>query len=171
MKTQGYGCIIFTASTAAFYSKLGQEKYNAAKPALLDLSKALFIDGASKKVYSYVLAPIANSHLTENIFDEDNLKGTTSKFFVPLVIKLYDEHSHESGRIFEMDASWFAKLRTLCSRGVAFGVKEPVSTERIIQHWDDYSDFSPSEPVEDINSTFAAINKSIGLELIAITRK
>ena len=167
MQAQGYGRIIFTTSAAGIYGNFGQANYSAAKSALLGLGKTLAIEGARKNIYSNVVAPIAGSRLTETIWDDDILRATSPEYVVPLVVKLCDENSQENGGVFEVGASWFAKVRTERSQGVAFGVNDFVSAEQVAQRWDDICDFSQSEPAEDIGSTFVAVGKMVGLDLLA----
>ncbi|WOH38596.1 SDR family oxidoreductase [Thalassotalea fonticola] len=167
MQAQGFGRIIFTTSAAGIYGNFGQANYSAAKSALLGLGKTLAIEGARKNVYSNVIAPIAGSRLTETIWDEEILKATSPEYVVPLVIKLCDENSVENGGVFEVGASWFAKIRTERSKGVAFGVENNVSAEQVASRWADICNFEQSEPALDIGSTFVAVGDMVGLDLLA----
>ncbi|WNC73825.1 SDR family oxidoreductase [Thalassotalea psychrophila] len=167
MQAQGFGRVIFTTSAAGIYGNFGQANYSAAKSALLGLGKTLAIEGARKNVFSNVIAPIAGSRLTETIWDDEILKATSPEYVVPLVIKLCDENSDENGGVFEVGASWFAKVRTERSKGVAFGVKDQVSAEQVASRWEDICDFEQSEPALDIGSTFVAVGNMVGLDLLA----
>ena len=123
MLAQGYGRIIFTTSAAGIYGNFGQANYSSAKSALLGLGRTLAIEGGRKNILSNIIAPIAGSRLTESIWNDDIIKATSPDYVAPLVIKLCDEASKENGSLFEVGASWFAKVRQERSQGVAFGLE------------------------------------------------
>ncbi|MGE8144393.1 SDR family oxidoreductase [Pseudomonas frederiksbergensis] len=167
MREQGFGRIIFTTSAAGLYGNFGQANYSSAKSALLGLGRTLAIEGARNNIYSNVIAPIAGSRLTETIWPEEVLKATSPDYVVPLAIKLCAEDSTENGGVFEVGASWFAKIRTERSKGVAFGIESGVSAEQVAERWSDICDFNNSEPAEDVLSTFNAVGRMVGIDLLA----
>ena len=166
MIAQGFGRIIFTTSAAGIYGNFGQANYSSAKSALLGLGKTLAIEGGRKNVLSNIVAPIAGSRLTETIWPEDVLKATSPDYVVPLVVKLCSEENTENGSVFEAGASWFSKIRTERSKGVAFGIEADVSAEDVAERWDDICDFTDSQPAEGIISTFNAVGDMVGIDLL-----
>ncbi|OUS06148.1 serine/threonine protein kinase [Gammaproteobacteria bacterium 42_54_T18] len=167
MIAQGFGRVIFTTSAAGIYGNFGQANYSSAKSALLGLGKTLSIEGARKNVQVNVIAPIAGSRLTETIWGEDILKATSPDYVVPLVVKLTSEENKDTGGVYEVGASWFAKLRVERSEGYAFGIDNPITAEDVADKWHDICDFSNSEPAESIVSTFNAVGKMVGIDLLA----
>lgn len=166
MVGQGFGRIIFTTSAAGIYGNFGQANYSSAKSALLGLGKTLAVEGGRKNVLSNIVAPIAGSRLTETIWPEQVLKATSPDYVVPLVVKLCSEENQENGSVFEAGASWFAKIRTERSKGVAFGVEADISAEDVAERWNDICDFSDAQPAEGIISTFKAVGEMVGIDLL-----
>ncbi len=166
MLKQGFGRIIFTTSAAGIYGNFGQANYSSAKSALIGLGRTLAIEGGRKNIHSNVIAPIAGSRLTETIWPEEILKATSPDFVVPLVVKLCAQDNVENGAVIEVGASWFAKIRIERSEGYAFGIDNPVTAEDVASKWDMICDFSNSEPAESIVSTFDAVGKMVGIDLL-----
>jgi len=166
MTSQGFGRVIYTTSAAGIYGNFGQANYSSAKSALIGLGKTLAVEGARKNVLVNIIAPIAGSRLTETIWPEDVLKATSPDYVVPLVVKLCSEDNKENGSVFEVGASWFAKLRIERTEGYAFGIENPISAEDVAAKWDKICDFSNSEPAESIVSTFDAVGKMVGIDLL-----
>ena len=158
MLKQGFGRIIFTTSAAGIYGNFGQANYSSAKSALLGLGRTLAVEGGRKNILSNIIAPVAGSRLTETIWPEDVLKATSPEYVVPIVVKLCSEDSKENGSVFEAGASWFAKVRTERSKGVAFGIENLVTAEQVAEKWEEICDFTDAKPAESIVSTFNAVS-------------
>ena len=166
MAEQGFGRVIFTTSAAGIYGNFGQANYSSAKSALLGLGKTLALEGGRKNIQVNVIAPIAGSRLTETIWPENVLRATSPDYVVPLVVKLSGEDNQETGSVFEVGASWFAKVRVERTKGYAFGVENDVSAEDVESKWDEICDFTDAKPAESIVSTFHAVGEMVGLDLL-----
>jgi len=166
MLKQGYGRIIFTTSAAGIYGNFGQANYSSAKSALLGLGRTLAVEGGRKNILTNIIAPIAGSRLTETVWSKEILKATSPDYVAPLVIKLCAEENTENGSVFEVGASWFAKIRTERSQGKVFGLENKASAEDIADNWDEICDFSNSEPALDVLSTFNAVKDKVGIDLL-----
>lgn len=166
MLKQGGGRVIFTTSAAGIYGNFGQANYSSAKSALIGLGKTLAIEGAQKNIHVNVIAPIAGSRLTETIWPEEVLKATSPKYVVPLVIKLCAKDNTETGGVFEVGASWFAKIRVERSEGYAFGIENTISAEDVSEKWDSICSFTNATPAENIVSTFNAVSNMVGIDLL-----
>jgi NAD(P)-dependent dehydrogenase (short-subunit alcohol dehydrogenase family) len=166
MLKQGFGRIIFTTSAAGLYGNFGQANYSSAKSALIGLGRTLAIEGGRKNILSNVIAPIAGSRMTETIWPEEILKATSPDFVVPLVVKLCAEDNTENGSVIEVGASWFAKTRIERTEGYAFGIDNPVTAEDVASKWDIICDFENSGPAESLISTFDAVGKMVGIDLL-----
>jgi 3-hydroxyacyl-CoA dehydrogenase/3a,7a,12a-trihydroxy-5b-cholest-24-enoyl-CoA hydratase len=167
MLAQSYGRIIFTTSAAGIYGNFGQANYSSAKSALIGLGRTLAVEGGRKNILSNIIAPIARSRLTESIWSDEIVKATSPEYVAPLVIKLCAESSSENGSIFEVGASWFAKVRQERSQGVAFGLESSISAEQVAERWDEICDFTDSESVESVIATFNAVKNKVGIDLLA----
>jgi 3-hydroxyacyl-CoA dehydrogenase/3a,7a,12a-trihydroxy-5b-cholest-24-enoyl-CoA hydratase len=167
MLAQGYGRIIFTTSAAGIYGNFGQANYSSAKSALIGLGRTLAVEGGRKNILSNIIAPIAGSRLTESIWSDEIVKATSPEYVAPLVIKLCAESSSENGSVFEVGASWFAKVRQERSQGVAFGLENSISAEQVAERWDEICDFTDSESVESVIATFNAVKNKVGIDLLA----
>lgn len=77
MKEKGYGRILFTTSAAGMLGNFGQANYGAAKAGLWGLSNVLNQEGARYGIRSNVIAPIAKTRMTEELF------GPMMDFFAP----------------------------------------------------------------------------------------
>ncbi|QOL26047.1 SDR family oxidoreductase [Thalassotalea sp. LPB0316] len=166
MVEQNFGRVIFTTSAAGIYGNFGQANYSAAKSALLGLGKTLALEGARKNIHVNVIAPIAGSRLTETIWPDEVLRATSPDYVVPLVIKLSSDDNSETGGVFEVGASWFAKIRIERTRGYAFGVEHNISAEDVASKWEQICDFTDAQPAESIISTFHAVGDMVGLDLL-----
>ena len=167
MLAQAYGRIIFTTSAAGIYGNFGQANYSSAKSALIGLGRTLAVEGRRKNILSNIIAPIAGSRLTESIWSDEIVKATSPEYVAPLVIKLCAESSSENGSVFEVGASWFAKVRQERSQGVAFGLESSISAEQVAERWDEICDFTDSESVESVIATFNAVKNKVGIDLLA----
>ena len=109
MRESEYGRMIFTASAAGIYGNFGQANYSMAKLGLHGLSQTLAMEGKKSNILVNTIAPIAGSRLTETILPPALVEQLKPEFVTPLVVKLCDEHSRESGGLYEVGAGWMGK--------------------------------------------------------------
>ncbi len=166
MLKQGYGRIIFTTSAAGLYGNFGQANYSSAKSALVGLGRTLAVEGGRKNILSNLVAPIAGSRLTETIWPEEILQATSPDYVVPLVVKLCSDDNKENGSVFEVGASWFAKVRQERSTGFAFGIENKPTAEQVVDNWDAICDFNGAKPALSIVDSFNAVSDMVGIDLL-----
>jgi NAD(P)-dependent dehydrogenase (short-subunit alcohol dehydrogenase family) len=157
MRDQNYGRLIFTASAAGIYGNFGQTNYSMAKLGLHGMSQTLSLEGRSKNVLVNTIAPIAGSRLTETVMPKEVVDLLKPEFVMPLVLKLCDENSTETGGLFEVGAGWIGKIRWERTKGASFNISEGFTPEDVNDSWDEITDFTDAEHP----ATFADSGKPI----------
>ena len=145
MRDQNYGRMIFTASAAGIYGNFGQTNYSMAKLGLHGMSQTLSLEGRSKNIMVNTIAPIAGSRLTETVMPQELVDALKPDFVMPLVLKLCDENSQETGGLYEVGAGWIGKVRWERSRGHSFSVSAGFTPEDVNEAWDDIVDFTDAD--------------------------
>lgn len=157
MREQGFGRLIFTASAAGIYGNFGQTNYSMAKLGLHGMAQTLAIEGRSKNVLANTIAPIAGSRLTETVMPKEMVDALRPELVMPLVIKLCDENSTETGGLYEVGAGWIGKVRWQRTVGQAFSVDEGFTAEDVNDAWETITDFEGA----DNPATIADSNRRI----------
>jgi len=145
MREAEYGRILFTASAAGIYGNFGQANYSMAKLGLHGLSQTLALEGKKSNILVNTIAPIAGSRLTETVLPPALLEQLKPEFVTPLVVKLCDENSQETGGLFEVGAGWMGQLRWERSKGVGFNLATGISAEDVNQQWPAITDFNNAD--------------------------
>ena len=161
MRDQNYGRIIFTASAAGIYGNFGQTNYSMAKLGLHGMSQTLALEGRSKNILVNTIAPIAGSRLTETVMPKEMVDALRPEFVMPLVLKLCDENSRETGGLFEVGAGFVAKLRWERSKGKSFSVTDGFSPEDINDAWADITDFTNTDHPATLAESNLAIIRNL----------
>ena len=161
MRDQNYGRIIFTASAAGIYGNFGQTNYSMAKLGLHGMSQTLALEGRSKNILVNTIAPIAGSRLTETVMPKEMVDALRPEFVMPLVLKLCDENSRETGGLYEVGAGFIAKLRWERSKGKSFSVTDGFSPEDINDAWADITDFTDSDHPATLAESNLAIIRNL----------
>lgn len=161
MRDQNYGRIIFTASAAGIYGNFGQTNYSMAKLGLHGMSQTLALEGRSKNILVNTIAPIAGSRLTETVVPKEMVDALRPEFVMPLVLKLCDENSRETGGLFEVGAGFVAKLRWERSKGKSFSVTDGFSPEDINDAWADITDFTDTDHPATLAESNLAIIRNL----------
>ncbi len=145
MRDAGYGRIIFTASAAGIYGNFGQTNYSMAKLGQLGMSQTLALEGVSKNILVNTIAPIAGSRLTETVMPKELVDALKPEFVMPLVLKLCDENSKETGGLYEVGAGWIGKVRWERTQGHAFDVGQGFTPEDVNDAWEKIVDFTDAD--------------------------
>ncbi len=157
MREQNYGRLIFTASAAGIYGNFGQTNYSMAKLGLHGMSQTLALEGRNKNIFVNTIAPIAGSRLTETVMPKELVDALKPEFVMPLVLKLCDENSQETGGLYEVGAGWIGKVRWERTQGHAFSVSEGFTPEDVNDVWDEIVDFTDA----DHPASIAEANKPV----------
>jgi 3-hydroxyacyl-CoA dehydrogenase/3a,7a,12a-trihydroxy-5b-cholest-24-enoyl-CoA hydratase len=157
MRDQNYGRLIFTASAAGIYGNFGQTNYAMAKLGQYGMSQTLALEGRSKNIMVNTIAPIAGSRLTETVMPQELVDALKPEFIMPLVLKLCDENSQETGGLYEVGAGFIGKVRWERSKGHSFSVSQGFNAEDVNEAWDEIVDFTDA----DHPSNIAEANKPL----------
>ena len=157
MRDQNYGRLIFTASAAGIYGNFGQTNYAMAKLGQYGMSQTLALEGRSKNIMVNTIAPIAGSRLTETVMPQQLVDALKPEFIMPLVVKLCDENSQETGGLYEVGAGFIGKVRWERSKGHSFSVSQGFNAEDVNDAWDEIVDFTDA----DHPSNIAEANKPL----------
>ena len=161
MRDQNYGRLIFTASAAGIYGNFGQTNYSMAKLGLHGMAQTLALEGRSKNILVNTIAPIAGSRLTETVMPKELVDALRPEFVMPLVLKLCDENSRETGGLFEVGAGFIAKLRWERSKGKSFILSAGFSPEAINDAWDAITDFTDADHPTTLAESNLAIMRNL----------
>ena len=145
MREQNYGRMIFTASAAGIYGNFGQTNYSMAKLGLHGMSQTLALEGRSKNIMVNTIAPIAGSRLTETVMPQELVDALKPEFIMPLVVKLCDENSEETGGLYEVGAGFIGKVRWERSKGHSFSVSQGFDAEDVNDAWGEIVNFSNAD--------------------------
>jgi len=145
LRDQNYGRLIFTASAAGIYGNFGQTNYSMAKLGLHGMSQTLSLEGRGRNIFVNTIAPIAGSRLTETVMPKEIVDLLRPEFVMPLVLKLCDENSTETGGLYEIGAGWIGKVRWERTKGTSFSISEGFTPEDVNDAWDEITDFTDAD--------------------------
>jgi NAD(P)-dependent dehydrogenase (short-subunit alcohol dehydrogenase family) len=139
MREQGYGRVVNTSSNAWIFGNFGQANYGAAKAGLVGLTNVLAIEGERHNVKANVIAPIAGTRMTREIFGEELSELLDPAQVSPVVAWLAHEECPVSGHIYSVAAGRVARLFVGMTNGyVKRGA--PLTPEDVRDHLDEIED-------------------------------
>jgi NAD(P)-dependent dehydrogenase (short-subunit alcohol dehydrogenase family) len=141
MKEQNYGRILFTASGAGIFGNFGQTNYGAAKMGLVGLSNVLAQEGAKNNIKCNVIAPIATTRLTEQLFGAMAQK-LSPDCVTPLSVYLVSEQCELTHEIFDVGGGRYARIFIGMTPGWVKGAGQPATVEEIAAHLGEIRDTS-----------------------------
>jgi NAD(P)-dependent dehydrogenase (short-subunit alcohol dehydrogenase family) len=149
MKENGYGRIIFTASSSGLYGNFGQSNYGAAKMGVVGIMNTLKLEVDKYNIKINTVAPNADTGMTKGIFPGKVAQRIKSEFNTPLVTYLCSEANQESGMIFTMSAGWYARSAIVSGKGVCIGdTKREITAEEIIDQLDRIKAIENAKPYD-----------------------
>jgi NAD(P)-dependent dehydrogenase (short-subunit alcohol dehydrogenase family) len=136
LKESGDGRLILTASAAGLWGNFGQTAYAAAKAGTVGVGLTLAQEGQRAGIKVNVLAPLARTRLTEEVFGEEVAALLDPAVVSPLVVVLCAPGSEISGEVFSVGGGRFARVATASAVG-ATTLPETVSVQWVQEHRDE----------------------------------
>lgn len=166
MREQGYGRVIFTASTSGIYGNFGQANYGMAKLGLYGLTRTLALEGRKSNILVNAIAPTGGTRMTEGLIPPQVFEQLKPELVSPLVVYLASEQCQESAGLFEVGGGWMGKVRWERSLGAGFDPHAGFDAEDVAAHWQQICDFSdaahPADNVEALREMMANLQKYAG---------
>ncbi|MCK5348129.1 MAG: SDR family NAD(P)-dependent oxidoreductase [Desulfobacula sp.] len=156
MKENGYGRIVFTASSSGMYGNFGQSNYGAAKMGVIGIMNTLKLETARYNIKINTVAPNASTGMTQGVFPDEVAKRIKPQFNTPIVTFLCSEENRESGMIFTMSAGWFARSAMVSGKGYCIGdTKRPIKAEEIRDKFDQVKSLEAARPYEHCGQIYS----------------
>jgi len=163
MREQGYGRIIFTASTSGIYGNFGQSNYGMAKLGLYGLTRTLAIEGRKNNILVNAIAPTGGTRMTEGLIPPQVFEQLKPELVSPLVVYLASNACAETSGLFEVGGGWMGKVRWERSLGVGFDPRAGFSPEDVAASFAQICDFEgaahPADNLEALKEMMANLQK------------
>ncbi|KZX50847.1 MULTISPECIES: SDR family oxidoreductase [Stutzerimonas] len=166
MREQGYGRVIFTASTSGIYGNFGQSNYGMAKLGLYGLTRTLALEGRKNNVLVNAIAPTGGTRMTEGLIPPQVFEQLKPELVSPLVVYLGSEQCQDTGGLFEVGGGWMGKVRWERSLGAGFDPKAGFDAEDVAAQWQQICNFEnaahPADNIEALKEMMANLQKYAG---------
>lgn len=166
MREQGYGRVIFTASTSGIYGNFGQSNYGMAKLGLYGLTRTLALEGRKSNVLVNAIAPTGGTRMTEGLIPPQVFEQLKPELVSPLVVYLGSEQCQDTGGLFEVGGGWMGKVRWERSLGAGFDPKAGFDAEDVAAQWQQICNFEnaahPADNIEALKEMMANLQKYAG---------
>jgi NAD(P)-dependent dehydrogenase (short-subunit alcohol dehydrogenase family) len=165
MREQGYGRVIFTASTSGIYGNFGQSNYGMAKLGLYGLTRTLALEGRKNNILVNAIAPTGGTRMTEGLIPPQVFEQLKPELVSPLVVYLASNACEETSGLFEVGGGWMGKMRWERSLGVGFDPREGFSPEDVAANFSKICDFEnaahPKDNIEAMKEMMANLQKHV----------
>lgn len=163
MREQGYGRVIFTASTSGIYGNFGQSNYGMAKLGLYGLTRTLALEGRKNNILVNAIAPTGGTRMTEGLIPPQVFEQLKPELVSPLVVYLASNACEETSGLFEVGGGWMGKVRWERSLGAGFDPREGYSPEDVAANFAQICDFEgashPKDNIEAMKEMMANLQK------------
>jgi NAD(P)-dependent dehydrogenase (short-subunit alcohol dehydrogenase family) len=163
MREQGYGRVIFTASTSGIYGNFGQSNYGTAKLGLYGLTRTLALEGRKSNILVNAIAPTGGTRMTEGLIPPQVFEQLKPELVSPLVVYLGSSACEDSAGLFEVGGGWVGKVRWERSLGAGFDPHSGFSPEDVAASFAQICDFEgaahPKDNIEAMKEMMANLQK------------
>ncbi len=163
MREQGYGRVIFTASTSGIYGNFGQSNYGMAKLGLYGLTRTLALEGRKANILVNAIAPTGGTRMTEGLIPPQVFEQLKPELVSPLVVYLASEQCQETSGLFEVGGGWMGKVRWERSLGAGFDPRAGFDAEDVAANWQQICNFEnaahPADNMEALKEMMANLQK------------
>lgn len=180
MKKQGYGRILFTASSSGMFGHPWQASYGAAKAGIVGLANVVALEGKDHGILCNVIMPSARTRLADEInwgwAQEVKDVGAAlarlsslpagagdrlnPEWVVPLAIELVSERSTSTHQLFSACSGRFARVFIGATEGWA--AADLPSAEDISAHWNVICDTTVFHEPHSVYDEAEIARKTIG---------
>ncbi len=156
MRENGYGRIVFTASSSGMYGNFGQSNYGAAKMGIIGIMNTLKLEISKYDIKINTVAPNADTGMTKGVFIDEVAKRIKPEFNTPIVTYLCSDQICESGLVFTMSAGWFARSAMVSGKGVCIGdAQRSICAEEVRDQFDQIKSLEGAKPYEHCGLIYA----------------
>ncbi|HEY7563939.1 MAG TPA: SDR family oxidoreductase [Acidimicrobiia bacterium] len=161
MKEHGYGRLVHVSSGSGLFGNFGQSNYGAAKMGLVGLSNVLAIEGAKYGIQSNVIAPIANTRMTQQLLGP-LAEMVSPEQVTPMVVYLCSEENPFTHEVFTAGGGRFARVFIGTNPGWFAGSKAVPTVEEIAANIDTIRDLSEYELPANSNDEILMMARLLG---------
>lgn len=140
MKERGYGRVIFTTSSSGLYGNFGQSAYSAAKMGIVGLMQTLALEGVRYGIHVNCIAPSATTHMTDQLYQPDDLLVLDPKRVSPAVVALASQEAPNKCILLAGGGS-FKLAEITMTQGIHLADNE-LDAATILAQWDRLADRS-----------------------------
>lgn len=134
LRAQGYGRVVMTSSPAGLFGSFGQANYASAKMGLVGLAKTLALEGAKYDIKINVIAPVAYTRMTADLFPPDLAERLGPEFVTPVVCYLAHDQCSVSGQVYSVAGGRVA--RVFVAEGPGWLKRGDLTAEDVRDAWD-----------------------------------
>ncbi|MCW2946177.1 MAG: short-chain dehydrogenase/reductase [Actinoallomurus sp.] len=159
LRDQAYGRVVMTSSPAGLFGNFGQANYSSAKMGLVGLTKTLAAEGAKYNIKVNVIAPIAWTRMTEDLFPPEFKDRLSVELVTPLVAWLAHESNESTGETYSVGGGRVA--RVFVAEGPGFTKKDGLSVEDVRDNWQQINETEPYLVANNIGEQTAAVFEAL----------
>lgn len=153
MQAQGYGRLVFTASSGGLYGKGGLTAYGAAKGAIYGLMRCLAPEAEGADIRVNTVLPGAATRMvsarTATLWEARPGLGDPAHV-TPIVAYLANRACAVTGAAYSAGGGYFARDAVMQGPGIRLPIDAPITIEAIASHWDAISNLSPPTTFDDV---------------------
>jgi NAD(P)-dependent dehydrogenase (short-subunit alcohol dehydrogenase family) len=172
MKQQGYGRIVFIASSAGLFGQPMEAHYSAAKAGLFGLTNTIAIEGAPHGILANTVLPFGYSRMVTDTVDDPEfleqsgfLNAIKPELVVPIVVFLASRACEFTHHNYSAAAGRFARVFVGLAEGWLAAIGSEPTAEDIATHLAEVSATQPFTIPTSIVDEVIGISERLGISL------